>query len=256
MKVYLVNMDRSTDRLEIMQRRLLSLGLEYERVSAVDGSKLSMEDKKCVVSPNWRYPYSLTPGEVGCFLSHKKCWQNLIDSDEPWALVLEDDSVFHPKAKDYFQSTEWIPNGVQLIQFSYTKDSTFSDKTVILPNGSHLVRVKQSSPCGTYAYLISREAAKRALELSNKVEGPIDNFMFGMFFDFPKEISNWRLQECVVKVVDDVEPTITGRGPSNKTTNLYKVHPFRLLEKLRICCARLRMRKVEQQWADEDTSNW
>ena len=250
MKVYLVNMDRSTDRLEIMQRRLSSLGLEYERVSAVDGSKLSTEDKKFVVSPNWRYPYSLTPGEVGCFLSHKKCWQNLIDSGEPWALVLEDDSVFHPNAKDYFQSTEWIPDGVQLIQFSYTKDSTFSDKTVILPNGSHLVRVKHSSPCGTYAYLISREAAKRALELSNQVEGPIDNFMFGMFFDFPKEISNWRLQECVVKVIDDVAPTISGRGRQNKTHNCYKIHPLRMAEKIRISFGRLFLNKVVQRWQD------
>ena len=251
MKVYLVNMDRSKDRLEIMQRRLSSLGLEYERVSAVDGSKLSEEEKKCVVSPNWRYPYTLTPGEVGCFLSHKKCWRKLVDSKESWALVLEDDSVFHSKANEYFQSTEWIPEGVQLIQFSFAKDTTFSDKSVVLPNGSHLVRVKHSSPCGTYAYLISREAAEKALELSDIAEGPIDNFMFGMFFDFPKEISNWRLQECVVKVIDDVAPTISGRGRQNKTNNIYKIHPLRLLEKIKISIGRLGMKKVLQHWADK-----
>lgn len=250
MKVYLINMDRSADRLEIMQQRLSALGLEYERVSAVDGSKLSAEDKKSVASPNWRYPYSLTLGEIGCFLSHKKCWSNLVNSGDDWALVLEDDSVFHPKAKDYFQPTDWIPDGVELIQFSFTPDTTFSDKTITLPNGSHLVRVKHSSPCGTYAYLISRKAAKRALELADLVEGPIDNFMFGMFFDFPKEISNWRLQECVVRVIDDVAPTITGRGPTNKTNNLYKIHPLRIIEKIRIWCARVLMTKVTQRWLD------
>ena len=250
MKVYLVNMDRSTDRLEIMQRRLSALGLKFERVAAVDGSKLTEAENGCVISPNWRYPYFLTPGEVGCFLSHRKCWQKLIDSGDSWALVLEDDSVFHPKAKEYFQSTSWIPEGVQLVQFSFAKDSTFSDKSVLLANGNRLVRVKHSSPCGTYAYMISRDAAKKALELSNKIEGPIDNFMFGMFFEFPKIISNWRVQKCVVKVIDDVEPTISGRGRQNKTYNLFKIHPLRLIEKVKIMVARLMMRKVTQRWQD------
>lgn len=250
MKVYLVNMDRSPDRLEIMQRRLSALGLKFERVAAVDGSKLTEAENGCVISPNWRYPYFLTPGEVGCFLSHRKCWQKLIDSGDSWALVLEDDSVFHPKAVDYFRSIEWIPAGVQLVQFSFANDTTFSDKSVCLQNGSHLVRVKHSSPCGTYAYMISREAAQKALELSNRIEGPIDNFMFGMFFDFPKIISNWRLQECVVKVIDDVEPTITGRGRSNKTNNRYKIHPLRVFEKINILIGRLWLKKVPQSWAD------
>lgn len=250
MKVYLVNMDRSTDRLEIMLKRLSALELDFERVSAVDGSKLKDAEKSCVNSPNWRYPYCLTPGEVGCFLSHKKCWQKLVDSGDDWALVLEDDSVFHPKAAEYFHSTDWIPEGVQLVQFSFAKDSTFSDKSILLSNGSHLVRVKHSSPCGTYAYMISREAALKGLELSEKIEGPIDNFMFGMFFDFPKIVFNWRLQECVVKVIDDVAPTISGRGRGNKTNNIYKIHPLRLIEKICILSGRLRMKRVFQRWLD------
>lgn len=250
MKVFLVNMDRSTDRLEIMLKRLSTLGLEFERVAAVDGSKLTDAERSRVLSPNWRYPYSLTPGEVGCFLSHKKCWQRLIDSGESWALVLEDDSVFHPKAIEYFDTTDWIPSGVQLVQFSFANDATFSDKSISLPNGNRLVRVKHSSPCGTYAYMISREAAQKALELANKIEGPIDNFMFGMFFDFPKSVSNWRLQECVVKVIDDVEPTISGRGRENKTNNRYKIHPLRLIEKIKISVARLMMQRITQRWSD------
>lgn len=248
MQVYLVNMDRSKERLEIMSQRLAALGINFERVPAVDGSKLADTEKKQITAPNWRYPYVLTPGEVGCFLSHKKCWQKLIDSNDDWALVLEDDSFFHQKAKEYFESTHWIPSEVQLIQFSYAIDTTYSDKTITLPNGCHLVRVKYSSPCGTYAYMISREAALKALSMSNKIEGPIDNFMFGLFFEFPKVISNWRLQECVVKVIDDVEPTITGRGRTNKTNSFNKINPLRLMEKAKIQIGRLKTTKIEQYW--------
>ena len=252
MQVYLVNMDRSTERLEIMSQRLATLGIAFERVAAVDGYKLADTAKKCVTAPNWRYPYYLTPGEIGCFLSHKKCWQKLVDSKDDWALVLEDDSFFHPKAKDYFQSTTWIPSGVKLIQFSFAIDDTYSDKILTLHNGCHLVRVKHSSPCGTYAYMISREAALQALTLSNKIEGPIDNFMFGMFFEFPKIISNWRLKECVVKVIDDVEPTITGRGRCNKTNSRNKINPLRLLEKVKIQFGRLKTKKIQQNWYNDN----
>lgn len=41
MQVYLVNMDRSKERLEIMSQRLAALGINFERVPAVDGSKLA-----------------------------------------------------------------------------------------------------------------------------------------------------------------------------------------------------------------------
>ena len=250
MKIYLVNMDRSTDRLSIMKERLSNLGLTFERISAVDGYKLSQVEKEMVVAPNLRYPYNLTLGEVGCFLSHKKCWQEFLNSNEEWALILEDDSVFHLKAREYFQSTAWIPKECDLIQFNFTTDNTYSDKTIELPNGSHLVRVKYSSPCGTYAYLISKKAAKIALTLARKVEGPIDNFLFGMFFEFPKKIAFWRLQECVVRVTDDVAPTITGRGSKNKRMNLFKIHPARLMEKIRINRGRKKCRQVIQHWSE------
>ena len=248
MKRYLINMDRSTDRLEIMNKRLTELGLDFERVSAVEGAKLSLAELSGVCSPNRKYPNKLTPGEIGCFLSHKKCWELLLASEDDWALVIEDDSSFAPTATDYFSTTEWIPSECQLIQFSFTPDTTFSDKTIDLPNGSHLVRVKHSSPCGTYAYLISREAAKVALSYAAKVEGPIDNFLFGMFFEFPKRVFNWRLQECVVRVLDDVAPTITGRGSKNKKMNFYKLHPLRLWEKAVIAYCRTKMKKVKQVW--------
>lgn len=100
--------------------------------------------------------------------------------------------------------------------------------------------------------MISREAALKALSMSNKIEGPIDNFMFGLFFEFPKVISNWRLQECVVKVIDDVEPTITGRGRTNKTNSFNKINPLRLIEKAKIQIGRLKTKKIEQYWCKNE----
>ncbi len=248
MKTYLINMDKSTDRLKIMQERLSEIGIDFERISAVDGSILSLEELKVVHSPNRKYPNALTLGEVGCFLSHKKCWKKFLDSKESWALVLEDDSVFHQDAPLYLKSSDWIPEECELIQFSFTPDPTYSDKTITLENGNKLVRVKYSSPCGTYAYMISRHGAEEAMKCAEMVEGPIDNFLFGSFFDFSRKVDFWRLQNCIVRVIDDVAPTITGRGRKNKKFNGYKFHPLRVWNKMLHCLLRCSLTRIQQTW--------
>lgn len=59
MKVLLINLDRATDRLERMRRVFGEAGIEFERVSGVDGSQLSAEElERCqpqqVISAGWR----------------------------------------------------------------------------------------------------------------------------------------------------------------------------------------------------------
>ncbi len=37
----------------------------------------------------------LTPGELGCTLSHLQALQLFLDTDDQYALILEDDAIFH-----------------------------------------------------------------------------------------------------------------------------------------------------------------
>ena len=58
-------------------------------VDAVDGSSLTYHNLKTVgfdTDKNWRDPIlkrTLTWGEIGCFLSHWKLWEECSESDEP-----------------------------------------------------------------------------------------------------------------------------------------------------------------------------
>lgn len=251
MKVYLINLECSTKRLAIMQKRIDLLGLSFERVSAVDGSTLSMEDLSIVNAPNWRYPYTLSKGEIGCFLSHKKCWTKLLESDEEWALILEDDCVFSSKAHQYLATTDWIPKNCLAVQLNiiHARDSMYSNEMLPIINSNSLISIRESSPCGAYAYLLHREAAKVALDLSKTLDAPVDNFLWGIYMDFPKKIQGWRLVNPIAKVIDDVETTIGQRGKLGGC-NFYKIHPVRLFEKIRIVLSRLLLKKVEQKWID------
>lgn len=243
MKTYLINLDRSTDRLEVMKDRLAEIGVKVERVPGVDGAQIDNSSLSIGV-PNPSYPRSLTSGEIGCFLSHRKCWEKLIESGDDWALILEDDCIFYPSASRYLTSIDWVPEGCQLVHYYYTnKAKVYTDKQIDLPDGNHLFRAKDSLPVGAYAYCISKEAAQIALELSQTILEPVDNFLFGVFSPFPRRVDSWRLHGSVLVPCREIPSTIPGR--KLKAFSWYKFHPLRLLNKLRIKWNRRTLQTLE-----------
>ncbi|MDP2064868.1 MAG: glycosyltransferase family 25 protein [Burkholderiaceae bacterium] len=93
LRIFVINLAASRDRLEKISHALGSRGIRFERVDAVDGRQLPQPRR-------WLSPISLIlvgrrllPSEIGCWLSHRKIWQRMVDEDIPLALVLEDDAV-------------------------------------------------------------------------------------------------------------------------------------------------------------------
>ncbi len=89
---YLINLDRSRERLAVMASRLAAAGIAFERVPAVDGATLD-DAALAGHSPGNRYYKPLRRGEVGCYLSHLEVMRRFVASGKPYALVLEDDVV-------------------------------------------------------------------------------------------------------------------------------------------------------------------
>lgn len=93
-KVYLINLDRSSDRLARCAPLLDRLGLPWERVPAVDGRALPPEVLARLnphPAPHGEWFRPLTPGEIGCFLSHLRCWELIQAQGPEVGIVLEDD---------------------------------------------------------------------------------------------------------------------------------------------------------------------
>lgn len=100
--VWVINLDRSPDRMARMDEGLRAQGLIYKRIPAIDGRAefdrlLSKVD--CVAYER-NMGQKLLPGKVGCYFSHLSAWQRLIDSGQEMALILEDDVVFHADFRD------------------------------------------------------------------------------------------------------------------------------------------------------------
>lgn len=94
MMVYLINLDRRTDRLGGVTRQLDDLNMSYVRFSAIDGL-----DPNAALTKFDRYLYTLNQkkapvrGEEACAASHREVWRRFLNSEHQYALILEDDVI-------------------------------------------------------------------------------------------------------------------------------------------------------------------
>ena len=90
---FVINLDDSPHRLLEITRVFNNLDIELNRISAVDGSKISLSDFSDDLSCRREMGRSLQPGEVGCFLSHIRALEAFLVSDADFAIILEDDAT-------------------------------------------------------------------------------------------------------------------------------------------------------------------
>ncbi|VDC31660.1 glycosyltransferase family 25 protein [Pseudogemmobacter humi] len=95
--VWWINLDRAEERRRQMEERLARLDLDAERFSAIDGRAAPDLVAQSLDAAAFRRNMgrAALPAEVGCYLSHLAVWKKFLADGRPFALVLEDDVVFH-----------------------------------------------------------------------------------------------------------------------------------------------------------------
>lgn len=97
MKTYVVNLEREESRREYVKGLVAKMPfLEVEFIKAVEGKKLSHEEKRKAFDNQQayqKYGRICRDGEIGCTLSHRNCYKQIIERNEDYALILEDDIV-------------------------------------------------------------------------------------------------------------------------------------------------------------------
>lgn len=87
-KIFCINLDRRSDKWEIVNNDFIKHGIQVDRFSAVDGEKLS--------------DYSLTKYEQGCLQSHLAILKIIVKNKIQRSLILEDDVEFIENLIPYF----------------------------------------------------------------------------------------------------------------------------------------------------------
>lgn len=177
MRIYLINLDRAPERLQYMQKAFDEAGLEFTRIAAVDGKQLSDEEISCVVSGEGYWGW-LTRGEIGCFLSHRLCWQAIADAKEPYAAIFEDDMVLGANTGKILSTTSWIPEDADVVKLETEGSRIYVDKHDASQVAGRAVRRLRSSHYCAGGYILARNAASNLLEQSQTFADGVDHILF------------------------------------------------------------------------------
>ncbi len=174
--VYVINLDRSADRLRHMRGQADAIGLAFERVDGVDGEQLAEAD--LAAYRQHAAPLPLTAGEVGCWLSHQKVWSLIAARDDAWGLVLEDDVEISPDLPAALDGSAGPPADADIVKIDTSLSVMVEMSRASVPfAGRSLHRLRRNS-WGTAGYMVSRRAAGWLIAHAKPIEAPIDLQLF------------------------------------------------------------------------------
>jgi glycosyl transferase family 25 len=126
----------------------------------------------------------LTPGQVGCALSHLAAYESVIARKMPWALIVADDAVLPPDIHDILIRVEaTLRRGdVVLLHNRPPHRAAFSTVDAVAIGDYRLCLPMSMSGLGTNAaYVITRRAAEGILAANRPVVAAADDW--GFFFE-------------------------------------------------------------------------
>jgi glycosyl transferase family 25 len=171
----LINLDRSKDRLLKTGSKLTELGIQWERLPAVDGWTKQTEiachvDEK---SFQQRHGKPSVPGEAGCYLSHIHAMQRFLNTSNEYALILEDDIVLGDDLPEVVSQVIAQANRWDLIKLSGMHSGT-PLKVLRLDQTPYAIAVATTSYTGASCYLINKKAARIMVEALLPMRLPYD----------------------------------------------------------------------------------
>lgn len=175
---YIISLRRAEERFEHVQRVIAKCPIECQRWDAVDGRLLSDTQIAEVYREELhqpRYPFRLTRGEIGCFLSHRSVWQQIACATLPGALIVEDDIDLLPGFDDAFQFAIENAPACSYVQFQI-RDVQGPVEVLAAASDYRLVR-PEVPPVRAMAQWVTREAAARLVAATAVIDRPIDTFV-------------------------------------------------------------------------------
>ena len=176
---FVISLERATERFAYAQTLLSQLSLDAEILPAVDGSTMSVAQTAAIYRRSFhkpQYPFALRAGEIGCFLSHRNAWQQIVDRNLDAALILEDDvNIDQQQLNRALElAADQCPE-VAYVQFPVRQ----------LPNAVRLVTrgsacrivCPQVTPLRTSGQWVTRAAAECLLQHTQVIDRPVDTFL-------------------------------------------------------------------------------
>ncbi len=180
--VYVINLDRRSDRLVAVSNQLMRLGIAFERIQAIDAKELfSGKEHIELKSPL----HLIAQGAVACKMSHIKALQTFLRSDSEFALILEDDVRLANDLPALLECADWFPHPHKIVNLEVNIEDEYllGRELGRTPTGRELrAMYRFQYGGGAAAYLICRDGAAIVCAEKGKFELQIDHTLFDMSY--------------------------------------------------------------------------
>lgn len=196
--VFVINLDKSTERMAKISKRLDELKIPFERIPAVYGADLSQEEIDRYYCPelnqkNYRRPLGL--GEIGCYMSHIMTWKTIVDRKISCAIILEDDIQLEEDFKPITEHLSAYSSNFDMVKLFVKKSNPKILSSTPITN-KHLLCVLRKIPIATPAQLVTFAGAKKLISSYSKFGRPID-----------VDIQHW--WEADMKILNTIPSVVT-----------------------------------------------
>ncbi|WP_136658632.1 glycosyltransferase family 25 protein [Nitratireductor sp. XY-223] len=178
-RAFIIHLARAKGRKRFADELVRSSPIETEIIDGVDGGKLEQDEIDRVYSPGLHrphYPFRLRPAEIGCFLSHRRCWRRIVDDELDYGLVFEDDAALDAAvagpAIDFAESHIADAGYIQMPVRDVPAGAELNFESAGIRLMSPLV-----TPLRTSGQVVSQAAARRLLYVTEVFDRPIDTLL-------------------------------------------------------------------------------
>ena len=211
MNIYVINMDKDTQRLNKITQSAEKYDINFTRVSGV-----VINDEIIKTSPfvsDFMKKYG-TKGIIGSFLAHKKVWEIIVNDKIDYAVILEDDIEFTPQFKSTLEQIKDDINNSKLdfdilllsslVGCKSPKNYNFVDMICrkFLRNTKYqYINEMYHIPeffAGVQSYVVTYESAKKLL-----AELLVVNYYVDLALTYSKNIKKISLNRPIIKLSDD-----------------------------------------------------
>ncbi|MGK0254607.1 MAG: glycosyl transferase family 25 [Mariniflexile sp.] len=182
-KCFYINLDFETKKRDHMNALCVGLGHDFTRINAVVGKTISDSTLDIIYNnelARQKVGRNLTKGEIGCALSHIAALKLMVENNNQYAVIYEDDIKTDFNSKDIQKIIENIENGWDIVLLGHHPKYTRNKGAAISFWNRQEISKKISvgrfveRPLGAYAYLISQDAAKNIINDFNTISIPFD----------------------------------------------------------------------------------
>ena len=174
---FVIHLARAEQRRPQVETLRGSLPMPVHVIDAVDGRAMTPDQIAAVCQPalHWpRYPFALGAGEIGCFLSHRKAWREIVERDIVAGLIVEDDvAVDIGGFTRIMELVSAVAGPADFVRFPQKLRGETGAEVGSGQEGCSLI--EPATPAfGMVMQLVGREAARKLLDATEVFDRPVD----------------------------------------------------------------------------------